>query len=461
VSNQSPHIMTHQPPQLPPLPAPAWISVDTPGADSDTSFFRNHAHVADFMDGEPAECLSANLFSADQMHAYATAAVQAALSSQAPAEVVSLVRFMQTAFVPMTTQQVEIRKALELAVAALQSRQPAAPAQHWTESEPVRLAPSRAGPMSGLPEFNFPAFNAEAAALRAQGFAVLNPAEHGIVDGADWADYLRHDIAGLASCERIHLLPGWSKSKGARLEHSIAVALGMVITLHPDAEPAAPVAAVPDGVWEALQLLIENGGSLGPASQEDALVGARHRDRVRFMTPPASQEQAKWCEYVAGMVWQWLHDSGAIRWEEDRCTKAIAGIIERRLWALKREDKASQEQAQPGMKDGEIATLVNKLRDIAIEFHGQQQLRERIAGLIVPVLKAAQPSGEAATVAIDNLHNDRRDERNLARLAVALVRAFGGVIEHPVASGLWADQKLPKPGQRDQYGGFTLPIDQH
>jgi hypothetical protein len=55
---------------------------------------------------------------------------------------------------------------------------------------------------------------------------------------------------------------------------------------------------------------------------------------------------------------------------------------------------ASQEQAQPSMRDGEIAALVNKLRDIAMEFHGQQQLRERIAGLIVPVLKAAQPSGE-------------------------------------------------------------------
>jgi hypothetical protein len=57
--------------------------------------------------------------------------------------------------------------------------------------------------------------------------------------------------------------------------------------------------------------------------------------------------------------------------------------------------------------------------------------------------------------------NVRPDERNLARLAVALVRVFGGVLEHPVASSLWADQKLPKPGQRDQFGGFTLPIDQH
>jgi hypothetical protein len=108
--------------------------------------------------------------------------------------------------------------------------------KHWTENEPVRLADSRigrvyiAGPMTGIAEFNFPAFNAEAARLRAEGLTVLNPAEHGIVDGAEWADYLRHDIAGLASCERIHFLPGWANSKGARLEHAIAESLGMTMT---------------------------------------------------------------------------------------------------------------------------------------------------------------------------------------------------------------------------------------
>ena len=54
--------------------------------------------------------------------------------------------------------------------------------------------------------------------------------------------------------------------------------------------------------------------------------------------------------------------------------------------------------------------------------------------------------------------NPRPDERNLARLAVALVREFGGVLEHPASSTLWPAQKLPDPGQRDGYGGWTLPI---
>lgn len=49
-------------------------------------------------------------------------------------------------------------------------------------------------------------------------------------------------------------------------------------------------------------------------------------------------------------------------------------------------------------------------------------------------------------------------ERNTARLAVALIRKNGGVLEHPAGSGLWVDQGLPIPGTRDQYGGWTLPV---
>lgn len=55
----------------------------------------------------------------------------------------------------------------------------------------------------------------------------------------------------------------------------------------------------------------------------------------------------------------------------------------------------------------------------------------------------------------------RPDERNLARLSVALVREFGGVLEHPFGSKLWPAQQLPAPGTRDQWGGWTMVIDQH
>jgi hypothetical protein len=56
--------------------------------------------------------------------------------------------------------------------------------------------------------------------------------------------------------------------------------------------------------------------------------------------------------------------------------------------------------------------------------------------------------------------NPRADERNLARLAVSIVREFGGVLEHPAGSTLWAAQKLPRPGERDSFGGWTLAAPQ-
>lgn len=43
--------------------------------------------------------------------------------------------------------------------------------------------------------------------------------------------------------------------------------------------------------------------------------------------------------------------------------------------------------AQPALKDHEIAQVVNQLRDIAIQFHGAQQLRDQIARVIVPLLQ--------------------------------------------------------------------------
>lgn len=85
------------------------------------------------------------------------------------------------------------------------------------------------GPMSNMPDFNFPAFAAAAARLRAQGYEVINPAEHGEVPGMKWADYIRKDLKLLADCDAIYLLPGWRQSRGARLEHRIAAELGFAI----------------------------------------------------------------------------------------------------------------------------------------------------------------------------------------------------------------------------------------
>ncbi|HFN0475523.1 TPA: hypothetical protein ACQ7VF_001394 [Klebsiella pneumoniae] len=43
------------------------------------------------------------------------------------------------------------------------------------------------------------------------------------------------------------------------------------------------------------------------------------------------------------------------------------------------------------MKDHEIRELVNQLRDIAIEYHGTQQLQERIERAVRTAMLAAAP----------------------------------------------------------------------
>lgn len=53
----------------------------------------------------------------------------------------------------------------------------------------------------------------------------------------------------------------------------------------------------------------------------------------------------------------------------------------------------------------------------------------------------------------------RPGEKELAFLAIDLVRKNGGVLEHPRASKLFP-QYLPLPGCLDQYGGYTICIDQ-
>lgn len=85
-----------------------------------------------------------------------------------------------------------------------------------------------AGPMTGMPEHNFPAFHAAAERFRRAGWDVANPAEnfHGRTDLPRSA-YLRADVALLAQCDAIALLPGWDRSGGATLEAVIAAEIGL------------------------------------------------------------------------------------------------------------------------------------------------------------------------------------------------------------------------------------------
>lgn len=108
-----------------------------------------------------------------------------------------------------------------------------------------------AGPMGGIPEFNFPAFYAAADMLKAQGHQVFNPAakdneRHGTdiskgnmqgdeavatkEHGFNLREALKIDLCWICDeADAIALLPGWANSKGAIVERAAAIALGLQV----------------------------------------------------------------------------------------------------------------------------------------------------------------------------------------------------------------------------------------
>lgn len=111
-----------------------------------------------------------------------------------------------------------------------------------------------AGPMAGMPEHNYPTFRAAAERFREAGWDVVNPAENfGGRTDLPRSSYLRADVALLAQCDAIALLPGWQSSRGAKIEYCLARELGLMVinaatlTPMPDApEPTLLLDAAPE-----------------------------------------------------------------------------------------------------------------------------------------------------------------------------------------------------------------------
>jgi hypothetical protein len=122
-----------------------------------------------------------------------------------------------------------------------------------------------AGPMSGIPHFNFPAFDAACERLRAAGFEIVSPHEHDTPEtqkrparpsmartcrksGAEsWAECLARDVVLIGDvCDGIIFLPDWQRSRGAKLEAFTGLLCGKefgVYVAHEGAEPVEFVTA--------------------------------------------------------------------------------------------------------------------------------------------------------------------------------------------------------------------------
>lgn len=106
-----------------------------------------------------------------------------------------------------------------------------------------------AGPMRGIPYFNYPAFDAARDKLIALGFDVINPADldreetgfdpYKLPASWDWNTippglgtlrtiFLRDTTAICNRVDLIYLLEGWRKSKGARAERALCTVLKLM-----------------------------------------------------------------------------------------------------------------------------------------------------------------------------------------------------------------------------------------
>lgn len=100
-----------------------------------------------------------------------------------------------------------------------------------------------AGPMSGLPKFNFPAFQKAADWLRNAGHQVINPAEldsETDLEGLSFEDglgvshlrragFLRRDFQELLTCDVVVVLPNWFTSAGTNCEVAVAGMAGIPV----------------------------------------------------------------------------------------------------------------------------------------------------------------------------------------------------------------------------------------
>lgn len=134
-----------------------------------------------------------------------------------------------------------------------------------------------AGPMTGIDEYNFPAFFEAEEYLEALGFETVNPARldavtaeeiegpGGLGEGSMLPAYLRRDFRELVECDGIVLLDGWRWSPGANAELAVARWLGFKawhLRKYPsgllELEPAAalPNVVIINETWQRFTLPI-------------------------------------------------------------------------------------------------------------------------------------------------------------------------------------------------------------
>jgi len=92
------------------------------------------------------------------------------------------------------------------------------------------------GPMSGIKDFNKPAFDQAEQWLTHAGYSVFNPARMHFDDAWSHEEIMRIDLAALSQCDYILMLAGFEASIGAMQEYRYAMATGIEMLRMSDIE---------------------------------------------------------------------------------------------------------------------------------------------------------------------------------------------------------------------------------
>ena len=70
--------------------------------------------------------------------------------------------------------------------------------------------------------------------LKSFGYSVVNPMTLTHQHDKSWHSYMKEDVKALCECDEIFMLTNWNDSKGAIIEHTIAMYLGIKVSYqHP------------------------------------------------------------------------------------------------------------------------------------------------------------------------------------------------------------------------------------
>ena len=153
-----------------------------------------------------------------------------------------------------------------------------------------------AGPIARVPDFRA-RFAAAVPVVESLGYDPVNPCD--ITPAAHYGEcppgydpgekgahassacFMRSDLRALLDCDAIYMLPGWRESRGATVEHTVAVACGIPVL--EEGNHAMTKHATPTDLRAAIQAAL-------PTLTEDQ--ARRARDLLVTLTPP--MEEPTW-----------------------------------------------------------------------------------------------------------------------------------------------------------------------